>query len=435
MPLQKKTIKISIIVPFYNVSKYLRQCLDSIAEQSFEDFEVIMINDGSTDESEDIASLYLKDHRFKLITTERVGISKCRNIGLENSSGEYISFIDSDDFVDKDFLQVLINRIEDCDLIICDYYDFYEDYGEGYHHRAIERDFFPQKGDLYNHSKIAHEACVVPWNKLYKKEVFNGIHYVESVVHEDEEIIQRILNNSKKIKVIKDRLYYYRKKRFGSIMHSETNKSLIMGLNAIESRLNSYLFQYSSLEGINETIKTLYFYLLTNFNIESFIDTEEYHSLKTLLLDIEKKKINKTSKVIITQILNNCLQLSTKRIRNRLALEDLKIFIKNNSLFKAISILMNRSDTLNIYCDSSCPKKCFNIDSYYFYKKYKKHKTIKEINIFSKTHFESVLYDSLFFFKDAKINLVFIKNHELNWYQKQLVNCLKPNDRINIIFQ
>ena len=105
--------KISIIVPVYNVESYLVRCIDSILNQSFKNFELILVNDGSTDDSLIICKKYLNvDKRIKLVSQVNKGLSAARNTGLRHTSGKYICFIDSDDFVEKDYLLFLINNIE-----------------------------------------------------------------------------------------------------------------------------------------------------------------------------------------------------------------------------------------------------------------------------------------------------------------------------------
>ena len=119
---------ISIIVPIYNVENYLRQCLDSIMSQSYQNFECLLINDGSPDHSADICREYVeKDSRFKYFEKDNGGVSSARNLGIELSKGEYITFIDSDDWVDSDYLEVLYNALidENADISVSTYKIFH----------------------------------------------------------------------------------------------------------------------------------------------------------------------------------------------------------------------------------------------------------------------------------------------------------------------
>ena len=122
---------ISIIVPVYNVESYLKRCIESILNQTFRDFELILVNDGSTDNSEIICKEYaLKDERIKYFYQRNKGVSEARNKGIDNSSGEYIQFIDSDDYVDENFLEIVVNRFkrDNSDIV---FIGFYNEYNNG----------------------------------------------------------------------------------------------------------------------------------------------------------------------------------------------------------------------------------------------------------------------------------------------------------------
>ncbi|MFB4033716.1 glycosyltransferase family 2 protein, partial [Streptococcus pneumoniae] len=118
---------ISIVIPIYNVENYLRQCLDSIVAQTYQNFECLLINDGSPDHSADICREYVsKDSRFRYFEKENGGVSSARNLGIEHSKGEYITFIDSDDWVDSDYLEVLYTTLleEGADIAVSTYKKF-----------------------------------------------------------------------------------------------------------------------------------------------------------------------------------------------------------------------------------------------------------------------------------------------------------------------
>ena len=221
---------ISVIVPVYKVEQYLKKCLDSILNQSFKDFELILVDDGSPDNCPNICDDYAKsDSRIKVIHKENGGLSSARNAGLDyvfaNSNSEYISFVDSDDYVDVFFLEKLYSSIEKCDMSVC----FYHIFGE----KKTASSFKPQKIVVDNNEfcKIADDGIysIVAWNKLYKKEILRNIRYPIGKNHEDEFIIHRIVGKCTKISFIPDKLYYYRQ-RLGSITENETSfeKKLIV---------------------------------------------------------------------------------------------------------------------------------------------------------------------------------------------------------------
>jgi len=111
--------KVSIIIPVYNSEKYLRHCLDSITNQSFKDFEVIAINDGSTDSSLNILNEYKNILNIKILSQKNMGVAKAREIGIKNSTSPYITFIDSDDYIDNDYLEKLVYTLECTNTNIC----------------------------------------------------------------------------------------------------------------------------------------------------------------------------------------------------------------------------------------------------------------------------------------------------------------------------
>ena len=122
--------KVSVIVPFYNAERYLKQCLDSLQKQTYSNFEVWLINDGSIDQSYQIAAEYVKtDERFSLITQSNAGLATARNVGLQKMSGEYITFVDGDDYVSENYLAKMIRvaEVENSDLVIGNYYRYSDD--------------------------------------------------------------------------------------------------------------------------------------------------------------------------------------------------------------------------------------------------------------------------------------------------------------------
>ncbi len=169
--------KISVILPIYNTSKYLRQCLDSIVNQTLKDIEIICIDDGSTDNSLDIVKEYTaKDPRVKFLTQPNQGQGVARNKGIDLAEGEYIGFVDTDDWIELNMYQKMYTTAieNNCDLVFCNYERFYEKSKK----RAIANKFSeyginiaPYKvfswKDLKN--KVFENIPYAPWNKIIKK--------------------------------------------------------------------------------------------------------------------------------------------------------------------------------------------------------------------------------------------------------------------------
>lgn len=216
---------ISVIVPIYNVESYLARCIDSILIQSFKDFELILVNDGSTDNSLNICKKYLNiDKRIKLVSQINKGLSAARNTGVMHASGDYICFVDSDDFIEKDYLLLLLNNIKKCnsDIAMCEYY-LTDNRGKQY---SVEKFNEPQNIPILSGKetfsyfyKDNYVANVVAWNKIYKKYLFDNVKYKEGYYFEDEFIALPLFYKARKVSFVRTPLYDY-VQRQGSIMHS-----------------------------------------------------------------------------------------------------------------------------------------------------------------------------------------------------------------------
>lgn len=203
---------VSIIVPVYNVEEYVERCIKSIMMQSHKNLEIILVDDGSTDESGAICDLYKeKDARIKVIHKKNGGLSDARNCGIRNSRGEYLAFVDSDDYIHSDYIEKMLETAvkSGSDIVLCSYRKIYSD---GSHADcgvfSLSTDGKDVQNYLYNR-KYGSEIFDIAWNKLYKKELFSGIWYPVGRIHEDYGTTYRILYRAEKVVVIPDILYYY----------------------------------------------------------------------------------------------------------------------------------------------------------------------------------------------------------------------------------
>ena len=210
---------ISIIVPIYNVEKYLRQCLDSIQDQSYQNFECLLINDGSPDNSADICKEYVsKDPRFRYIEKENGGVSSARNLGLGHSKGEYITFIDSDDWVDSDYLEVLYKSLTDekADVAVSTYKQFNMDDNNYYVHsyqRGYEKKIFtgPELIDEFIALDTFDHSYRFVCGKLVRKCLLDKIAFNEkTTLGEDMEFWLKLYLISNKIVYVNRDSYVYR---------------------------------------------------------------------------------------------------------------------------------------------------------------------------------------------------------------------------------
>lgn len=204
--------KISVVVPVYNIEEYLPRCIESILNQSFDDFRLILVNDGSTDRSGEICDEYKeKDFRIKVIHQENMGLSMARNVGLDSSKEEYITFIDSDDYVHKDMLKILYRTLRKykCDISVGQFKLSYDDErieDEELDSESITKDN-RQAVDMIVGESNAN--MIVAWGKLYKKSLFDNIRYPQGKYHEDEFVTYKLLYNSKRVVINTEQLYYY----------------------------------------------------------------------------------------------------------------------------------------------------------------------------------------------------------------------------------
>ncbi len=241
--------KISVIVPVYNVEKYLKQCLESIINQTFKDIEIICVNDGSLDKSRKILEEYKnKDSRIRIIDKKNGGLSSARNAGLRFSTGEYISFIDSDDWIDETMFEKLYNNITkmNTDISICAVHRFDEkksqiDDSNPYFTLEYFNETFDNK--VFSYKDTTHflmDVCVMAWNKLYRKSFLDelGVEFPEGLIFEDGPFFFSIFFKTNRVSIIRDFLYYYRINRKGSIVQ-KGGKHFIDIIDVVDLMYNS----------------------------------------------------------------------------------------------------------------------------------------------------------------------------------------------------
>ena len=295
---------ISVIVPVYNIEKYLSRCIDSILDQTYKNWEAIFVNDGSTDNSLKILEEYKKrDKRIKIIDKKNAGSGAARNDGIENSKGEYIAFLDSDDWYEKNFLEKLYNNLieNNSDVSMCNPKMTYDNIEKNskintYFFKNVELDKTPEK-------ILGILAMPVVWNKLYKKDIIvkNKIRFPNYSFCEDVEFLYKTFLYVNKVSKIEDDLYnYYQRK------NSATKK---IKEEAIEQ-------VYKVLENIERYIKNNFSDKLEFFYLYKvqFI----YSISITLLVKIDndknlRNKINKKNNDELKNI-NKSLILKNKKI-------------------------------------------------------------------------------------------------------------------------
>lgn len=247
-------MKVSLIIPVYNVRDYLRKCLDSVAAQTYKDLEVIIVNDGATDDSLEIALQYTAKYpHFRCYTIENRGLGGARNYGMEYATGDYILFLDSDDYIAENCVEILVTAAEQngSDVVVCNCYDVAEDgkvllaYKNVYRNATTSLEEEPEI--LFNR----HSA----WGKLYKRELLEGFAYVSRVWYEDVRLTPKLYLRAKKITYVDDTLFFY-VQRQGSIMNNLNYRRNLEVIEAFEDLLG-YFREQNAYEQYKDALEFL----------------------------------------------------------------------------------------------------------------------------------------------------------------------------------
>lgn len=272
---------ISVIVPVYNVQKFLHKCLNSIANQTLKNIEVIIVNDGSTDFSKNIIDEYVSKHdNFKVINKMNEGVPAARNLGIKESNGKYIVFIDSDDYVDKDFLKYLYYTAEKnkSDIACCNYYQYNMETNKKYIYPfAMKQGVYSNRvalKTLINDNKLQYYI----WNKIFLRSLIvkNNISFPD-FCFEDTEFSVKAFYYANKIAVIEKPLYYYCKHEGSAIAQIGIDK------------INDYLFALASTRKFLEKKQDFTYYRHSYFT----------HSIRiygsTIMLILKAQGVNSKS--------------------------------------------------------------------------------------------------------------------------------------------
>lgn len=256
---------ISVIIPIYNVEKYLTRCVDSIINQTYRNIEIILVDDESPDKCPEICDRYLnKDNRIKVIHKKNGGLSDARNKGMDIAKGDYIAFVDSDDYIALDMYENLISLIEkyNADISSCSVYKFYED-----------EDINLNCNQEYNVKVYSNEQALkslieekeikqTVWNKIYKKSVIKDIKFEVGKIHEDEYWTYQIIGNANKIVHINKPMYYYLQRK-DSIMGQEYSAKRLNVIYSRKERLDYIANKFPNL--LVEAKMSLFFTCIYNY--------------------------------------------------------------------------------------------------------------------------------------------------------------------------
>ena len=257
--MQKEPL-LSVIIPVYGVEKYIAQCIESVLNQTFKDFELILIDDGSKDQSGSICDLYAaKDDRILVIHTENRGAAAARNVGLDHASGRYITFLDGDDYLDEHMIARMYEEIEhsEYDMVVCDFLNLLPDEEDNFIVHLQEETVNGRNVLEHLKNERNYGLWTIVWNKIYKREVLENLRFPDGKYFEDEFFSNQLYLFSNQIHVIPDVLCYHRVLA-SSTMNTQKIENYLDLLDALQERLDIY-FKYDYSE--DEIYKVLIFLL------------------------------------------------------------------------------------------------------------------------------------------------------------------------------
>ena len=269
--------KISIIVPVYNVEKYIDKSLKSLVNQTLQDIEIIIVNDGTQDKSVDIIERYVKENptKIKYYEKENGGLSSARNYGLEYATGEYIAFLDSDDYVEKSMYEEMYNlaKKENADMVECDFIWEWE-YG---------KKVYDKRREYKTKEEMMKKPRVVAWNKIYKREIIKKykIRFPEGLIYEDMEFFYKLLPHLNKISYINKYFVHYTQ-REDSITNKQTKK--VEDIFKILDNIFDYYIEQSLYNKYEKELKYMSRRILLGSSLKRIFKIKNSHLRRKMLL-------------------------------------------------------------------------------------------------------------------------------------------------------
>lgn len=285
---------ISIIIPIFNVEKYLRQCLNSIYKLDLKNKEIILVNDGSTDGSLEIAEEFKNIYKENtiLISQENKGLSGARNTGIRAATGEYLFFLDSDDFIDEKalerFFQEGIEKKQD--ILIGNYYEYFK--GRTQELKTSSKNLlniFDKNGDYFIEEKVKNRSFyVVAWLNLYRKNFLleNNLFFEERLLHEDNLFTLKAFRIAKKVGHSNKTFYYYRQDNPDSIMKKMTEKNYIHMMYIIEELIDFQKKIGNENKYFNRILIGIYWNIIKNGKIKN---KKIFSKIKKLNLNFKER--------------------------------------------------------------------------------------------------------------------------------------------------
>lgn len=275
--------KVSIIIPVYGVQDYLEECMESVISQTYQNLEILLIDDESPDRCPEICDAYeKKDQRIKVVHQKNGGAANARNTGLSMASGDEICFIDSDDKIECHYIERLRNELKQkkADIAVCSFQRWYPDKMEPWEKPENQE----YTGKEYLRKFLSDWTCGLLWNKMFRAEVLQGVKFEEGHKIDDEFFTYKAVLNAKKIITMKDELCFYRMRASGVMLSYEKHQKqmLIDQLEYMQERYELVVRKYPDL-------KAEYLYHLTDNLIRLKRESEPYEEIKIVVKQARKK--------------------------------------------------------------------------------------------------------------------------------------------------
>ena len=239
---------ISVIVPVYNVEAYLPQCMESLLSQSYQALEIILIDDGSTDGSGALCDWYgAQDRRIRVIHKENGGAASAKNAGLRVATGEYLSFVDSDDYLEPEAYSFLVEQLETsgADVVQAGYRDVFADHAVD---RILSAQMCEYKAQDYLVRLTGDWTCALLWDKLYRRWIFDGIFFEEGNVIDDEFFTYQGIMNAQRVVFVPHIVYNYRQRKSSVTARPEFRERTVLDkLNYLQKRFKNVTERFPEL--------------------------------------------------------------------------------------------------------------------------------------------------------------------------------------------
>ncbi len=323
---------VSIIIPVYNVEGYIARCIESVINQTYNKLEIILIDDGSSDNSGKICDEYArKDTRIKVIHKENGGVSSARNAGLDVATGEYIGFVDSDDYIDVNMYECLVNSIKysGCSIVVCGYHELLGGAIRDVEICEKETSIPGREGIIRLIEDKTYRGYL--WNRLYKRELFDGIKFPETIVMEDLYVNHLLFEKVDKIHLLNKALYYYIRREDSVTMKRRTKTDVAVFCYHMDS-YKRFADDFKETEKLLNSRR-----ISAAFNVLLNIDANKLQDEYQEVYDMAYNLLKSNSYLLESE------QISAGKIKKiKLYLANKKIFYLLNRLY---NLLVHRKNT------------------------------------------------------------------------------------------